>query len=91
MASLNRKKAHLQQTVDELDITAEVRLLSDQERNLLDQSRDNLARLLREEEIRWYQRSKVSDVLLGDNNTKYFNLIANGKHRKKEDLLPRSG
>ena len=25
----------------------------------------------------------MSDVLLGDINTKYFNMIANGKHRKK--------
>jgi hypothetical protein len=25
----------------------------------------------------------VTDVLLGDNNTKYFQMIANGKHRKK--------
>lgn len=65
-----QKKANLQNTIDSLDIAAEVRLLSDQERILLDQSRDSLASLLREEEIKWYQRSKVSDVLLGDNNTK---------------------
>jgi hypothetical protein len=25
----------------------------------------------------------VNDVLLGDNNTKYFQMIANDKHRKK--------
>jgi hypothetical protein len=37
---------------------------------------------LREEEIKWYQRAKVKDLLEGDSNTKYFQLIANGKHRK---------
>jgi hypothetical protein len=42
-----------------------------------------LAKLLREEEIKYYQRVNVTDVLLGDNNTKYFQMMANGKHRKK--------
>jgi hypothetical protein len=41
-----------------------------------------LAQLLHEEEIKWYQRAKVKDLLEGDSNTKYFQLIANGKHRK---------
>jgi excinuclease UvrABC nuclease subunit len=40
-------------------------------------------KLLREEKIKFYQRAKVTDALLGDNNTKYFQMIANGKHRKK--------
>lgn len=38
--------------------------------------------MLREEEIKWYQRAKVKELLEGDSNTKYFQLIANGKHRK---------
>lgn len=38
--------------------------------------------LLREDEIKWYQRAKIRDVLEGDANTKYFQLVANGKHRK---------
>jgi hypothetical protein len=29
-----------------------------------------------------YQRSKLEQLLQGDNNTKYFHLVANGKHRK---------
>lgn len=47
------------------------------------QSRDHLTKLLREEEIKYYQHAKVKDVLLGDNNTRYFQMVANGKHRKK--------
>jgi hypothetical protein len=38
--------------------------------------------LLREEEIKWYQRAKVQDLLQGDSNTKYFQMVANGKFRK---------
>jgi hypothetical protein len=49
----------------------------------LSQAWDQLVKLLREEKIKFYQRAKVTDALLGDNNTKYFQMIANGKHRKK--------
>ena len=38
--------------------------------------------MLREEEIRWYQRAKGKELLEGDSNTKYFQLIASGKHGK---------
>jgi hypothetical protein len=43
-----------------------------------------LVQLLREEEIKGYQRSKSKSdkLLMGDSNTKYFHLLANGKHRK---------
>lgn len=43
---------------------------------------NRLAMLLRYEEIKWYQRAKVTDLLEGDSNTKYFQLLANGKQRK---------
>jgi hypothetical protein len=51
---------------------------------MLSQAWDQLAKLLREEKIKLYQRARVNDVLLGDNNMKYFQMIANGKHRKKQ-------
>jgi hypothetical protein len=76
-------KVSLQQTIDQLDITAERRDLAPGENLLLSQAWEQLAKLLREEEIKFYQRAKVTYVLLGDNNTKYFQMIANGKHRKK--------
>ena len=44
--------------------------------------KNRIAQLLREEEIKWYQRAKTKDLLEGDSNTKYFQLIANEKHRK---------
>jgi hypothetical protein len=40
------------------------------------------ADLLREEKIKWYQRAKVKELLEGDSNTKYFQLVANRKYRK---------
>jgi mannosylglycoprotein endo-beta-mannosidase len=39
--------------------------------------------MLREEELKWYQRSKAQFILQGDSNTKYFHNVANGRHRKK--------
>src|SRR4051812_11508947 len=42
-----------------------------------------MARLLREEELKWYQRSKAKFILEGDANTRYFHAVANGKNKKK--------
>jgi hypothetical protein len=38
--------------------------------------------MLREEEMKWYQCAKVKELLEGDSNTKYFQLVVNGKYRK---------
>jgi hypothetical protein len=42
-----------------------------------------LTQLLREEELKWFQRAKTTKHLKGDSNTKYFHMVANGK--KEED------
>jgi hypothetical protein len=44
---------------------------------------DRLASILREEEIRHFERAKVKHLLEGDDNTKYFHLVANDKHRRQ--------
>jgi len=77
------QKQSLQATINQLDVEAEARHLSEVEQNDLALAREHLAQLLREEEIKYFQRAKVKDVLLGDNNTRYFQLVANGKHRRK--------
>ena len=77
------QKENLQKVVTNLDTQAEIRNLSQGERDQLETTRDDLIKLLREEELRFYQRAKAADVLLGDNNTRYFRMIANGKHQKK--------
>jgi hypothetical protein len=43
-----------------------------------------LIQLLREEEIKWYQRSKSNRLLQCDSNTKYFHMVVNRKHRKSQ-------
>jgi hypothetical protein len=68
--------------LDELDKKAEVSILSETEINLKHVLNDRLAELLREEELKWYQRSKAKYLMEGDANTKYFHLLANGRHRK---------
>jgi hypothetical protein len=37
---------------------------------------------LREEEFKWYERAKVKTLWEGDANTRFFHLVASGKHRK---------
>ena len=41
-----------------------------------------LSGLLREEELYWFQRSKATRLLQGGANTRFFQLVANGRHRK---------
>jgi hypothetical protein len=43
---------------------------------------EKLNKLRQEEELKWAQRAKVKSSEEGGNNTKYFHLIANWKHRK---------
>ena len=61
----------------------EIRLLSQQELDMKNQANEKIETLLREEEIKWYQRSKAQFILEGDSNTRYFHMVANGRHRKK--------
>nr|ABA95978.2 retrotransposon protein, putative, unclassified [Oryza sativa Japonica Group] len=77
-----KEKANLLAKADELDKKAKMQCLSEQELNLKNYLKNRLALLLREEEIKWYQRAKTKRIVDGDRNTKYYHLIANGKHRK---------
>jgi hypothetical protein len=77
-----KEKTSLLNKLDELDKKEEQVLLSESERNLKHVLSERLTELLREEEIKWYQRAKVKHLLEGDANTKYYHLLANGRHRK---------
>ena len=77
-----KEKKKLLAKLDELDKKAESTLLDQNELNLKYVLNERLSELLREEEIKWYQRAKVKNLLEGDANTKYFQLVANEKHRK---------
>jgi hypothetical protein len=52
------------------------------ELNLKHVLNERLAELLREEELKWYQRAKVKHLVERDANTKYYHLLANGRHQK---------
>ena len=69
--------------IDELDIKAETSPLSVAEKVAKKEADECIARLRRDEEAKWAQRAKVKHIQEGGDNTRYFHLIANGKHRKK--------
>jgi len=77
-----KEKKALLDKLDELDKKVESIHLNEEEVNLKHVLNDRLADLLREEELKWYQRAKIRNLLEGDVNTKYFHLVASGKHRK---------
>jgi hypothetical protein len=68
--------------LDVLGRKAEMCALDPHEREYKQYLNNRLAELFREEEIKWYQRKKVKELLEEDSNTKYFQMIVNGKHRK---------
>jgi exonuclease III len=78
------EKERLSYIIDVLDKKAETCPLSDGERMSMRQARDELAKLRRSEESKWAQRAKVKHIQEEGDNTKYFHLIANGKHRRKK-------
>jgi hypothetical protein len=82
-----KEKEELLRKANELDIKAETFLLDQQEVDLKQSIKDRLAQLLREEEINWFQGAKTTELLEGDSNTKYFQMVANGKRRKQEGII----
>jgi hypothetical protein len=65
-----------------LDTRAETVPLNDYDHRILRKA--DLTKLRIDEETKLAQRAKVKHVQEGANNTKYFHLIANGKHRRKK-------
>jgi hypothetical protein len=77
-----KEMKHILNTLDLLDKKAESTPLDSNEVGVKQYLNNRLAALLREEEMKWYQRAKVKELLEGDSNTKYFQLVAHGKYRK---------
>jgi hypothetical protein len=78
------KKERLLNIIDILDKKAEITPLNEDERRTLRSTNDAVAKLMRDEESKWAQRAKVKHIQEGRDNTKYFHLIANGKHQRKK-------
>jgi hypothetical protein len=72
VANIRKKKKEIRNTLDGLDKKAEHTPMHAEEINIKQCLNNRLAQLLREEEIKWYQRAKVKDLLEGDSDTKYF-------------------
>jgi hypothetical protein len=66
-----------------LDVKVGTILLSILEREELKLANEKINKLRSGEEINWIERAKVKYVKEEGNNTKYFILITNGKHREK--------
>jgi hypothetical protein len=77
-----KEKQELLRKVEELDKKAKSQLLSQCEWGLKQSIHERINQLLREEELKWFQRAETTRILKGDNNMKYFQMIANGKRRK---------
>jgi hypothetical protein len=82
IGAFRKEKKELSDRIDQLDKKAEMIVLQQHEVDLQYCLKERLTTLLREEEIKWHQRSKTDHLLKGDSNIKYFQLVANGKHRK---------
>jgi hypothetical protein len=82
-ADAKKLKEKLLLIIDQLDIKSESNLLTAAERAAKKEAEIQLGKLLRDEESKWAQRAKVRHVQEGGNNTRYFHIMANGRHRKK--------
>jgi hypothetical protein len=77
-----KEKKEILHILDGLDKKVEHTPLHAEEINIKQCLNNRLAQLLLEEEIKWYERAKIKNLLEGDFNTKYFQLVASEKYRK---------
>jgi hypothetical protein len=75
-SGVNKKQKHeIIGKLDEIDKKAEVSNLLPHELDLKHFLQNKLAQMLREEELKWYQRAKTQNFMQGDSNTRYFHLV----------------
>jgi hypothetical protein len=79
-----KKKSLLIEQLDLLDVKAESHLLNQREMEYKHCLSAELTKLHREEELYWLPWPKATKVTQGDNNTKYFHILANGRHKKTQ-------
>jgi hypothetical protein len=74
----------LTRIIDYLEKKSKVAVLNDSEQEALKRANDEVSSLRRVEVTKWAQRAKVKYIQEGGSNTRYFHLIANGKHTRKK-------
>ncbi|XP_039123300.1 uncharacterized protein LOC120259908 [Dioscorea cayenensis subsp. rotundata] len=84
--SIKLKKLALMQEMEVLDIAKESRSLTLGEIQKEIDLSFNLEEIRRQEEIYWRQRSRAQWIKEGDENTKFFHAVANG--RKNRNFIP---
>lgn len=84
--ALKSQKLELLHTLDLFDQAKESRSLSPAELLTESNTHDAFSILLKQEEIYWKQRSRALWVKEGDNNTKFFHAVANGRRNHSEDF-----
>jgi hypothetical protein len=85
--TLKKQNMRLSSIIDNLEALVEVRPLSTQEIELKNQENTEIANLLCEKELKWYQRSKSQFILERDLNTRYFHSVANDRNQKEHIIL----
>ena len=79
-----RDRDEIANKLDFLDKKSELSGVSEADYVLRNKLQNDLNKILREEEIKWYQRSKEKDIKEGDGNTKYFMIKASGRKRRSK-------
>ena len=77
------EKERLLLFIQALDLKAESTILDTRELETKMEAELRLKELFIEEELKWALRAKVRKIVQGDDNTQFFHMIANDKHRKK--------
>lgn len=84
VAEMNRHKSMITEEFNKLDLEAETRILSDDEKSRTKELYVEINRYCTSEEIKIRQRSRDRCILESDRNTTYFQAVANQRSRKKE-------
>ena len=81
---IGKKRNTLSSQLDDLDRRCELTGLSVADYELRKDLQRSLNKILREEEIKWYQRSKERDLKEGNNITRYFMINSSDRKRKNK-------
>ena len=77
-----KNKIDIVRILDEIDRNTEIRGITAEDRKQQKELRDQLKRVMIQEEIKIIQRYKEREIIEGDGNTRYYHAKVNGRRRK---------